>query len=434
MPLRGQSPEDMKGRLKLMLTSKAGEGKTRAAIQFPRPYIMDGEKGCVHYSDLIKKSGGAVFVPDDIDDATKEVRALLTEKHEFLTLIIDPITTFYEMATDEGERLEGTKFGRHIAYANKKFKRFFNLISKLDMNVIVITHQKNEYNEKMEVIDQTFDGYKKLDYFFDLWVTLHRKSPKSQVRVARVRKTRLNEFPDQSEFEWSYPNFAQMYGQEALEKGSQPIELATEAQVKKLQTLLKKLSEEKSKELSIDKALARYPSLLDMPKNAIEKAIAVVTEATKNTFEESLKNAKAKKQPPQKSEPAKKDQPEPEKTDEAKSGKDKDFFRFNNLCKKYELEAAEKLRFANKAKDEREVVNYTVAAHLVKLEYDKEYAQRCELNELYEGAKEFGRGDEFKERVMKVTGKEFGKEPIEMLDELILAISKSDIFQEKKAA
>ncbi|MEX1017097.1 MAG: AAA family ATPase [Phycisphaeraceae bacterium] len=275
MPLRGKAPEDRKQRLKLLLSGEAGVGKTTAAIQMPKPYIIDTEQGSVHYGDMIEQAEGAVFEAGRFDDVIAEVRALMTEPHDYLTLVIDPITNIFNDLLDEGERRVGTDFGRHYGYANRQFKRLCNLLSTIDMNVVITAHEKNEYGEKLEIVGKTFDGYKKLDYVFDLWLQLERNR-KNGNRVATVRKTRLAEFPDQERFEWSYETIKQRYGQDRLEKGVQRFELATPDQVERFRYLLSQLNEEEVRRLRIDKALATVEDVADLPAERIRKGIELI--------------------------------------------------------------------------------------------------------------------------------------------------------------
>ena len=282
MALRGKKPEDRKQRLKLLLSGEAGVGKTSAAIQMPRPYIIDTEQGSVHYGELIEKAVGAVFEAKRFDDIVAEVRALMTEEHDYLTLVIDPITVVYNELLDEGEKKVGTEFGRHYGYANKQFKRLCNLLTTIDMNVVITAHEKNEFGEKLEVIGKTFDGYKKLDYIFDLWLQLERDRPRKDVknamRYAVVRKTRLAEFPDQDRFEWSYELIRQRYGAERLEKGTQTIELGTTDQVERFRYLLNTLSDSEVMALKIDKALKDVEDVADLPADRIAKGIRLIEE------------------------------------------------------------------------------------------------------------------------------------------------------------
>lgn len=233
--LRGSKPKERKARLKALMFGPAGVGKTVAAIQMPRPYVIDTEGGSVHYGDTITAKGGVVFSTNDIEEVIAEVRALATEKHGYLTLVIDPFTPLYDTKLEEGEGKVGSDFGRHYGYANKACKRLFNLLSQLDLNVIVTCHSKNEYGDGMKVIGHTFDGWKKLDYLFDLVFELQRRGNK---RVALVRKTRLEAFPDQDNFEWSYDALADRYGRDRLEADVQVVTFASPQQVAELGRLL----------------------------------------------------------------------------------------------------------------------------------------------------------------------------------------------------
>lgn len=241
MALRGKPPTKGKKRLKFLMYSKAGVGKTIAALKMPSPYIIDTEQGTVHYGNEIKKSGGRVFHTNDMDEATVEIKELMTGKHEFRTLVIDPFTPLYETKLDEGERDPnvGTEFGRHYGYAAKFCKRMFNLLTMIDMNVVVTCHSKNEYGDAMKIIGVTFDGWKKLDYIFDLVLELQRVGTK---RIATVRKTRLQEFPDMEQFEWSYEALVEHYGSENLERAVESVKLATPKQVQLLNTLVETLN------------------------------------------------------------------------------------------------------------------------------------------------------------------------------------------------
>ena len=93
--LRAKKPEAVTKRLKLFMFGPAGVGKTTAAIQFPNSYIIDAERGAENYDKLITDSGSVIFQTNDMHDVIQEVKALLTEKHYYRTLVIDPITPLY---------------------------------------------------------------------------------------------------------------------------------------------------------------------------------------------------------------------------------------------------------------------------------------------------------------------------------------------------
>jgi hypothetical protein len=235
--LRGIKPEKVEKRLKALFYGAAGVGKTTAAIQFPQPYLIDTEKGASNeqYVNLLKKSGGVIFQTSDFSELINEIKALLTEKHEFKTLIIDPLTTVYNDLLDKSAAKHGTEFGRHYGEANKKMKELLNLLLRLDMNVIITAHQKNEYGQNLSVLGQTFDCYKKLDYLFDLVFEIQKRGKE---RVAIIKKSRIESFPDGEYFPFSYKEISTRYGKDILEKDSIPESLATKEQIEELKFLI----------------------------------------------------------------------------------------------------------------------------------------------------------------------------------------------------
>lgn len=271
MALRAKKPEAIEKRLKALFYGGAGVGKTTAAIQFPKPYLIDTEKGAENdqYTKLIQKAGGVVFQTTDFNDLMIEVKALLTEKHEYKTLIIDPLTTLYNDLLDKSALKNGTDFGRHYSDANKQIKHLLNLLLRLDMNVIITSHAKNEYGQNMSVLGQTFDCYKKLDYLFDLVFEIQKRG---KDRVALVKKSRIEKFPDAETFPFSYDDIAQRYGKEVLERDAIAQELAEEAQVKELVRLIDliKVPEEISQKW-LDKSSSEKWE--EMPRDAIQKCI-----------------------------------------------------------------------------------------------------------------------------------------------------------------
>ena len=270
--LRARKPEAVTKRLKLFMFGPAGVGKTTAAIQFPNSYIIDAERGTENYDKLITASGSAVFQTNDMNEVLAEVKALLTEKHEYRTLVIDPITTLYNDLLEKCEQKVGTDFGRHYGEANKTMKRLANLIMALDMNVVMTAHAKKEYGQNLSVLGQTFDGWKQLDYWFDLVVELGKKGKK---RFAKVVKTRLESFPDEDVFEWGYDSIKRRYDVNMLEKEATVVKLATPEQVREIKDLLSLV---RLPDGTVDKWFAKAGVDLweDMPSDVVQKCIEYV--------------------------------------------------------------------------------------------------------------------------------------------------------------
>lgn len=271
MALRAKKPEAIQKRLKALFYGSAGVGKTTAAIQFPKPYLIDTEKGAENdqYTKILQKAGGVVFQTSDFNELMMEVKALLTEKHEYKTLIIDPLTTLYNDLLDKSALKNGTEFGRHYSDANKQIKHLLNLLLRLDMNVIITSHAKNEYGANMSVLGQTFDCYKKLDYLFDLVFEIQKRG---KDRVGLVKKSRIETFPDTEHFPFSYEEIAKRYGKDVLERDAVAQELADDAQVKELVRLIDLI---KVPEDVFQKWLDKSSSEKweEMPKDAIQKCI-----------------------------------------------------------------------------------------------------------------------------------------------------------------
>lgn len=271
MALRGVKPEAIKKRLKALFYGTAGVGKTTAAISFPKPYLIDTEKGAENsqYTKVLQASGGVIFQTSDFEELMKEVKLLLTETHEYKTLIIDPMTILYNDLLDKSAMKNGTEFGKHYNEANKKTKHLLNLLLRLDMNVIITSHAKNEYGQNMAVLGQTFDCYKKLDYLFDLVFEIQKRG---KDRIGLIRKSRIETFPDGEQFPFSYDEIATRYGKDILEKEAVAEKVASRDQIARLRMLIELYKEpEEIVQKWLDKANAE--SFDEMNESIISKLI-----------------------------------------------------------------------------------------------------------------------------------------------------------------
>lgn len=248
MALRGTKPETIDKRLKALFYGEPGVGKTTCAIQFPRPYLIDTERGAENdqYVKLLNNAGGAYFFTTDPDDLIIEIRSLLSEKHEYKTLIIDPLTIIYNDLLDKAAEEVGTDFGKHKGPANRKIKHLLMLLLRLDMNVIITSHAKPKWARakdakgKDTVIEEgaTFDCYDKLNYLFDLVFEIQKRGLD---RVGIVKKTRVEGFKDAEQFPFTYETIAKKYGRNVLERDTTPEILATTEQAIKLKNLIELL-------------------------------------------------------------------------------------------------------------------------------------------------------------------------------------------------
>lgn len=227
---------------KILVFGKAGVGKTYTSLDFPKCYYIDSENGASrsHYTEKLDRAGGVYLGVEqgsqDFDEVIEQVKALATEKHEYKTLIIDSITKLFNIEiAKEMERLgDKDAFGASKKPAVQKTRKLLNWLDKVDMNVIIIAHEKPLWanGEQMGV---TYDAWEKLEYELDLCFNVKKQGDS---RKASIKKSRLLGFIDGTSFEWSYDEFAKRYGKDIIEKEAVAIELATPEQVAELAELL----------------------------------------------------------------------------------------------------------------------------------------------------------------------------------------------------
>lgn len=235
----------------MVIYGPSGVGKTWFALSFPAVYYIDTEGGAsrTHYMERLKKSGGVYLGPEDgandFETIISQVKALATEKHKFKTLVIDSVTKpFISSIASEGERLgDKNAFGADKKPAVQSMRRLIAAVHRLDMNVIFVAHEKAEWgqdaNGQRVEIGKVADAYEKLIYELDLALQVTKRGP---ARMAVVKKSRLVGFPEAEQFKLDYPEFAERYGKDIIEKAASQIVLATAeqtAEIRRLVDLLK---------------------------------------------------------------------------------------------------------------------------------------------------------------------------------------------------
>lgn len=268
MELPGGLPSTEDQRLKALFFGHPKVGKTTAAIQFPRPYLIDVEGGATKkkYKDILEKGEGRSYRTTDFGDILKVIDILNKGGHPYKTLIIDSLTVVYNNLILEGASLKGDKFAADIKYAKQKMKSLVDKLINLDMNVIVIAHAKKEYGDEMKVLGETFDIWEGVAHLMDLVINIQEQGKK---RMAIVKGSREYGIENGDRFEWSYEELAERYGREILEKDAAPQALATHKQLEEINKLFEVLE---VSEQYIKKILDKYKSdtLEEMPKEKIQ--------------------------------------------------------------------------------------------------------------------------------------------------------------------
>lgn len=245
MALKAKQPEEVKPtKPKFLISGASGVGKTFFALSFPKPYLIDAEGGATRpqYQAKLKAAGGAYLGKDggsqEFDVVIDQIKALITEKHDYKTLIIDSFSYLYMLEAAKAEEKVGSDFGRDKKEAQKPTKQLMRWLEKLDMNVIIICHSKEKWvrtGKEIASAGTTFDGYEKMEYLYDLWVEIVGKN-------FIVKKSRIDSLPGGSVFPLEYAKFAELYGQNVIEAEVVPVLLATDEQVERINALVKALN------------------------------------------------------------------------------------------------------------------------------------------------------------------------------------------------
>lgn len=266
-------------RPKITVFGKPGVGKTWGALDFPSVYYIDTEAGAdlAHYTDKLKRSGGVYFGREqgsqDFATVIDQVKALATETHPYKTLVIDSLSKIYNLEVNkEAERLgEKDGFGASKKPAVRMSGTLIRWLDKLDMNVILICHEKPEWS-KGEQIGFVPDAHEKLEYELHLCLRITKEGDS---RKAAVKKSRLIEFVDGSRFDWSYEEFTKKFNRKVMEATAKQIVLASQEQLAELSELLEVV---RLPDGEIEKWLkkANVETLAEMPSDKLDACITML--------------------------------------------------------------------------------------------------------------------------------------------------------------
>lgn len=276
---------------KVVMYGPAGTGKTMFALSFPQVYYIDTEGGASRerYQDILKKGGGSYVGVEqgalNFDVIINQVKALATQEHQFKTLVIDSVSKIcdvytqeeYDKITAKGGMYYGkATFGAEKKPAASKMKTLMSWLSRLDMNVILITHEKTRY-EGGEAVGTMFDATAKLDYELDLVL---KTVVQGKNYKAKVIKSRLDEFKNASLIDLSFDTFAHLYGEDIIERESDVVELASPEQLKELYNTIE------TQDVSIELqqkwlVAANCETFEEMDADKVSKIIAMYNKETK---------------------------------------------------------------------------------------------------------------------------------------------------------
>jgi hypothetical protein len=224
--------ETVQRKLKLFLYGEAGAGKTTLSLQFPDAAVIDLERGADLYGDAFRFD---VLKAATADEVSSAVSWLLANEHPYQTLVIDPITVYWESlqqkwseiflrrnSDSKGHRGEFYNFQpRDWMTIKAEVKELVRKLIALDLHVVVTARIKPKYGpgDNAQIIGETFDGEKSLPYLFDTILKL-RRDGKGRVFAENI-KDRTNKLP-KGEFDCSYEVLQDRLGREALSRSTEP--------------------------------------------------------------------------------------------------------------------------------------------------------------------------------------------------------------------
>jgi len=236
-------------RFKMLLWGASGAGKTWLALQFPKPCVIDLEKGTEQYGGRFKFS---VLPTVEADSVGSAIEWLLSNKHDYQTLVIDPVTVYWEALQKKWSdiflsRNRSSKGFKHEFYEmqvkdwntlKSEHKEFIRNIHALDMNVIVTCRAKPLYDASgenfMKLVGETFDGEKSLPYLFDVVVQVWRSGEgKYYAKATKDRSGRLPQEP----FLSGYEAFAKMFSESLAQRPAEPIVMIDAGQAAEIELL-----------------------------------------------------------------------------------------------------------------------------------------------------------------------------------------------------
>lgn len=248
------SGEARRKRLKVFIFGDTGTLKTRTALQFPDPAVLDLERGTTAYEEEFNFG----VLPETGTQGIMDAVTWLGENdHEYKTVVIDSITHYWEALQKKWSdvflvRNRGKVGHKHEFYnlqpgdwgtIKAEMKELMRKLIALDMNVVVTAHEKALYADTsqggkfMEKVGFTFDGEKKLPYLFDIVLRFTKQGDKF---LTEVIKDRTNKLP-KKKFETSFYAISACYDENDVMRKAQPQKPITEEQRRDIEEAIEKL-------------------------------------------------------------------------------------------------------------------------------------------------------------------------------------------------
>src|SRR5437762_4989651 len=247
--LKFTKPEAVQERFKGLFYGPWNSGKTTAAMQLPKAAYIDMERGTDKYWRTLQSKGSLRLQTTSFYELLEQIRELSITKHDFVNLVIDPITIanqdlrdFWIQIFDKHAKTEkesdmkdyGVRYWGKVKFDMTRLRR---ALLNIDMNVIVIAHEKDRW-ENNKAVGVTFDADgNKEGYLFD---NIFRVKMENGKIIAYTEKQRTDidqpKLPDYNE--WTYAELLRIVGKDILERPAKPIPLASPEKVAEIEKLM----------------------------------------------------------------------------------------------------------------------------------------------------------------------------------------------------
>ena len=252
------TPSESTPHWKVLLWGDTGTLKSRTALHFPAPCVLDLERGTQAYRaefDFRVREVG-----NDVDKIMETIVWLRDSigKNDYRTFVCDPISAYYFALQRKWNaifmnRLRGRKGHKHewFEWGPKEYQTvkaeaqaLTTALCSLPLNVVCTAHNKLTYasggGEIMTVTGESFDGDKKLSRPFDIIIHLMRDPDGTcHWNVIKDRTSRLPQtLTDTTGGADYFAAIETAIGKEALDQPSEPIEQPTPATLRKIRRLL----------------------------------------------------------------------------------------------------------------------------------------------------------------------------------------------------
>lgn len=237
-----QDPTKTKKYLKIAVFGKGGTGKTRFALGFPKPCVIDSERGTDPYR---KKYEFKVSHCNRWKQLGPEMKWLKENPGVFETLIIDSATVFYgDLINDIVEMIKAKRGNETMTRGDwgvekRRFAAWLNMLIELPMHIILCFRGKDEYVETTnkqgeEILKKTGEEYpeadKQVEFLFDLafrCFTEENKKEKSSKFFVACTKSRYDWMPKYSVHDvtkkFPYKALFQKHVEEMLDAPDAPV-------------------------------------------------------------------------------------------------------------------------------------------------------------------------------------------------------------------